>query len=511
MSIIIKNDKIISVNSLEITKHTQSFFRKCNAVNSDGIFQKDDTFSLIIGLDLAEEVTQVCYRDLKTNTIQNFAIKTNEIQDFFEKFQTNVRIVMESCSNTHLIYDKATKAFFNSTNDCDICAVSHSFLNKFTRRYKSDKKDAQFLYEAGKMGTILKVNMRSPSDFIYKDIFYNYERAKDELRSKIQVFNADLKQYELPVLDHRNMYHFFDILLVHFNKAFSVSLTKADISQRNLKKSKKYKSKIKHQKMSEEARIRVTQIEILLKNFFFIHQEILNLNKRVKMLERDMERLTQMNEDISIIASIPGVSPTLAVGLKGVIGDINKFDNASKLTSFLGLSPNSTGSGGETTLYGQIDSGDSYIKRALYRSIFASFISIRNHINPLDFSDFLNNLKGKTPKQATFKIMYKVVKILFRLLKNKEFYCNEIAPLGYKKCTYKYSVAKRESLLNDIYEESRCCLEGNFLTDETEETFVNRLLKEKSIFSCSDIQKQELKIRYFYRQLQDKNTFLSLF
>ena len=59
--------------------------------------------------------------------------------------------------------------------------------------------------------------------------------------------------------------------------------------------------------------------------------------KQIKMLDKSIERLAQSIPEITCLMSVPGIGPVYAAGIVAEIGQINRFDDETKIAEYAGL------------------------------------------------------------------------------------------------------------------------------------------------------------------------------
>jgi len=102
------------------------------------------------------------------------------------------------------------------------------------------------------------------------------------------------------------------------------------------------------------------QLRILLEQMNFIEQQVADTEKQIKAL---------MDQLASPITSITGIGPVLGAVILGEIGDISRFDFASKLVAYAGIDASVSQSGEfESTSNRMSKRGSPYLRRALYQA-----------------------------------------------------------------------------------------------------------------------------------------------
>ena len=139
------------------------------------------------------------------------------------------------------------------------------------------------------------------------------------------------------------------------------------------------------------------------------------LDSHIKELEQRCEAFYRAVHPSDAIRSIPGIGPTLAPVLVGVIANPNRFRNERQLRGFCGLFPRTSSSGGKDRPGQQITkAGNDRIKRALYLAADTA-----RRIDP-DLAELYWRLmvdKGHHHKQALCAVATRLVNRIHRVLK----------------------------------------------------------------------------------------------
>lgn len=93
--------------------------------------------------------------------------------------------------------------------------------------------------------------------------------------------------------------------------------------------------------------------------------QIRECQKKEKHTEQVLKELTQENETILRLQTIPGVGPMSAYGLVAVVDDINRFKDASQFAAYLGLVPTVSASADKRMMGGISRSGSEMVRRYL--------------------------------------------------------------------------------------------------------------------------------------------------
>lgn len=163
---------------------------------------------------------------------------------------------------------------------------------------------------------------------------------------------------------------------------------------------------------------KITQHHIFMLNI--ILETINNINIQIAHLEAQMDKYrANMNQDIELLETIPGVSRQIALGILGEIGnDMSCFADHQNLCSWAGVCPGNNESAGKKYST-RITKGNKYLKTTL---VEAAWVAIRSKANPI-FAvkhQYISNKRGK--KKATIAIAHKLLIAAYHVLRDKEPY-----------------------------------------------------------------------------------------
>jgi len=147
---------------------------------------------------------------------------------------------------------------------------------------------------------------------------------------------------------------------------------------------------------------------------------IAKLDAEITSLESEIGALLKEDE-LEIASSIPGIGRKVAPSVIAEIGDVNRFENASKLASWAGLCPSVYQSSG-LNLTGHITrQGSKYLRYMMVEAAHA--VSRMKHGKLASFYQRIKMKKGG--QVALVALARKMLTIIWHLLKNKEKYTEE--------------------------------------------------------------------------------------
>ena len=140
----------------------------------------------------------------------------------------------------------------------------------------------------------------------------------------------------------------------------------------------------------------------------------------IKALETQIKEFdkaisAQMELLPNVLTSVPDIGPVLSAGIVAEIGDINRFDNPSKLVAYAGLDSSISQSGEYESTSGHLSKrGSPYLRKALYHAaVCAEFC------DPV-FNAYYQKKRseGKHHLVATNAVARKLCHTIFAVLKN---------------------------------------------------------------------------------------------
>ena len=142
---------------------------------------------------------------------------------------------------------------------------------------------------------------------------------------------------------------------------------------------------------------------------------LLGLNGRINRVSRVVESIAKENEDAKLLMKIYGIGYYSAMMILAEIGDINRFPDSEKLTSYAGLVPSSKRSG-ETVKYGRIiKQSNAWLRWML---IQCAHMHVRKDSWITNHYQKVAKRRGK--QKAVVAAARKMLKAIWWMLKEKE-------------------------------------------------------------------------------------------
>ena len=142
------------------------------------------------------------------------------------------------------------------------------------------------------------------------------------------------------------------------------------------------------------------------------------MENQLSDVDAEMEKLLSQSE-YAVITTISGIGPMLGSVIVSEIGDINRFENSSKLVAYAGLDASVKQSGEFNSSKNKISKrGSPYLRRALW---MAAFMSLQCDPALYDYYSKLR-ARGKTHRCATTAVARKLCIIVWAIMKSKKPY-----------------------------------------------------------------------------------------
>jgi len=323
------------------------------------------------------------------------------------------------------------------------CAVVNpilikSFISATTlRKTKNDKKDASSIalfalksYQSLRLATFSDIESIRPLIRERENLSKDIARLKTEIKAiLVQLFPELLKNTNI------------------FTKSILNLLLKAPSRKaiRNLKE--KTIQRILDDTNGNKVKITAKEILYLAKNSIAISDKYLEkvltskirrliaIQDELSILDTELENSledTDINDDIEILQSIPGIGTVTSKNFMVEVSSIDKFKSVKQLCAFIGIDPSVKQSGTSVHYGGKISKrGNANLRRTIWQMTLGAIRSCEV------FHTYFTKKReeGKKFKQAVIATANKLLRTIFVLLKNKTKFDENLA----------FGVSKRNS------------------------------------------------------------------
>jgi transposase len=305
-----------------------------------------------------------------------------------------------------------------------------SFIGSTTlRKTKNDKKDATSIALFSlKSHQSLHLASTDTIQSIRPLIRERESLSKDVARLKTEI-KANLVQLFPELLNNSNI----------FTKSILNLLLQAPSRKaiRNLKKQKI--QKLLDSTSGNKVRITAEEILFLAKNSIAISDKylekvltskirrLLSIQNELSILDEELQNSledTDINNDIEILQSIPGIGSITSKNFMIEVSSVNKFNSVQQLCAFIGIDPSIKQSGTSVNYQGKISKrGNANLRRTIWQMAIGAIRTCEK------FNDYYSKKRaeGKKFKQAVIAVANKLLRTIFVLLKNKTKFNENLA------------------------------------------------------------------------------------
>ena len=291
------------------------------------------------------------------------------------------------------------------------------------RKRKTDIIDSVLIADLIRYGDFLETSLSDEDTLSLR----NLSRFRNYLISSI----SDLKRKAIAVLDqvfpeYESVFtNIFGQTSKEILKSLSLPSDYENLSAKKLEEvlsniTMKNKATQAITKLSEKAN-RSFGISFCKESFAFqlklIIEQICFIEEQVHSVEEEIDNLLSAMD--TYIKTVPGVGNITAATILGEIGDINRFDNPSKLVAYAGLDSSVSQSGEYEAPSGHLSKrGSPYLRKALYHA------AVRAEFCDPVFNAYYQKKRseGKHHLVATNAVARKLCHTIYAVLKNNTPY-----------------------------------------------------------------------------------------
>jgi len=333
----------------------------------------------LLGIDIAKNVFQLHGVNQAGKSVLKKRIKRDKLSDYVANL-TPCTIVMESCGGANYW----ARVFQRSGHAVKL--ISPQFVKPFVKTNKNDANDAEAIIEAASRPSMNFVPIKHVEQ---QDI-----QCVHRIRSRI-VKNRTALINEIRGL---NLEYGVTIPL----GASKVKSLLLDI-------------------IADESNELTPMTRVMMQE---LYDELVDIEIRLKNLERKIKHICKQNEACSRILKIPGVGELTATAIIAAVSNPDEFKNGRHMSAWLGLVPRQSSSGDKQVLLGISKRGDRYLRTLLIHGARAALTHYKNTDN--DYGHWLIKKKAALSfNKAAVALANKNARIIWSLLKTgKEFDSN---------------------------------------------------------------------------------------
>jgi transposase len=327
-----------------------------------------------IGIDLGGSKSQICKRDQSGNIMFEKSVNPGDLIGFL-RLQPPSRVVMETCAESHIIAEGA-RAAGHSVGIVPATLVRE--LGVGYRGIKTDIRDARALSSAScRVENLPTVHIRSQGS---REHLTRLGMRDNMVTARTQLINAV-----------RGVLRGHLIKVRGESENFPANVRKAlEISPHGLP----------------------SHVEALLVC-------IETLNSQITALTEEIAAITRQNAVCQRLQSVPGVGPMTSLAFAAVVDDVGRFDSATSLESYLGLTPGENSS--STRVF---RTGITKAWRAIVRQYLTQAALSLQRIRPDDpMVLWAGDVKKRRGKQiAIIALTRKLAGVLYAMWRDETLY-----------------------------------------------------------------------------------------
>jgi transposase len=161
-------------------------------------------------------------------------------------------------------------------------------------------------------------------------------------------------------------------------------------------------------------------------------EEVISLKARIRELERKMKDMTREDSSMKLLQSIPGTGIVNASAVRGIIADVERFDDPKKMAAYAGLVPWVSNSN-ETIRHGHITKrGSTILRNAMVQMAMGMirYWASGNGTSNMPLYNWYKHIEGRTSGgKSKIALARKMTHIVWAMLKyGHEFSCTLAIP-----------------------------------------------------------------------------------
>ena len=183
-------------------------------------------------------------------------------------------------------------------------------------------------------------------------------------------------------------------------------------------------------------------------------QDIQQLQKKISSLRKQLVELAKkekgLESEMEIVTSINGIAEDTAIGFLMELENVNRFEKGKSLVAFWGMNPTIKQSGDKTYYVGMSKDGSPSARSIMFNA--AKNVIMHEPYFATIYHQQRN--KGQSHYSAVGIVMTKLTRVLYGMLKSGKKFESNIDKANQEKVVNKNSIQKREKN-NNIYTSSK--------------------------------------------------------
>lgn len=329
-----------------------------------------------IGLDLAKNIFQVHGVDAAGVVVVRKALRRSQVLPFFSRLAPCL-VGMEACGTSHHWAREIAKLGHQ------VKLMPANYVKPYVKRGKNDANDAEAICEAVTRPSMRFVAVKSRE----QQAALSMHRSRDLLvKQRTQLVNL------------------IRAVFGEFGNTIPIGLERALIMAREVVEGK-------------DLGIPAEAAQVVLT----LSQQALDVNLRIRAMERELLRWHRGNAVSRRLVTIPGIGPIGASALAASVTDPRQFRSGREFAAWLGLTPRQKSSGGKEKLGRITKAGDRYLRKLLFVGVMSLVKCAKRAPKTVD-PRLLALLTRKPVRVAAIALANKTARIVWAVMMRGETY-----------------------------------------------------------------------------------------
>lgn len=334
----------------------------------------------LLGIDIAKNIFQLHGADSSGKRVLKQRIERDKLSAYVANLPLST-IAMESCGGSNYW----ARVFQSQGHTVKL--ISPQFVKPFVKTNKNDANDAEAIVEAASRPSMhfVPIKQVEQQDIqslhrVRSRIVKNRTALINEIRGLNLEYGIAIPQGALKVKDH--------LLSIIDDKENELTLSSRELMQE-------------------------------------LYDELVELEGRLKKLEKKIKLICTNNDQCQRLLSIPGIGELTATALVASVPDANEFKNGRHMAAWLGLVPRQSSSGNKRVLLGISKRGDRYLRTLLIHGARAALCRCKS-LDSKYGKWLISKRESLSLNKAAVALANKNARIIWSLLKTgEEFNSNQ--------------------------------------------------------------------------------------
>jgi transposase len=315
----------------------------------------------LVGIDLAKNVFQLHGVDQKGKQVFKKKLTRHKLIEFVANLSP-CTLAMEACGGANFFARK-----FESFGH-EIKLIAPQFVKPFVKGNKNDAADARAICEAAQRPDM---NFVSPKSMWQQDLQFVHRVRERLVKNRTALMN-----------EMRGMLSEYGIIISKGRASLGKVLQDCLASQDNSELSLNGKKLLQA-----------------------LYSELLEIEEKIAARDQELKKVSQESEKTQKLEKVGGFGVITVTALLIALANPSQFKNGRQFSSWIGLVPRHSGTGGKNRILGISKRGDSYLRTLLIHGARAKLQGVirkaggKNKLDPLEnwvYQLYLRNGWNKT-------------------------------------------------------------------------------------------------------------------